>query len=388
MSVFGQFLHRPRQVWFRRLNFQIHLWAGIILALYVTVIGVTGSILVFGLELESLATPRQWSGITLQQSTADIAVVISKITARYPHTHIVSLLAPTVSQPVFIAVLQTRKRITVACHPATGAVLAEVHRKSIWLDSVYDLHEDLFAHRTGRVVNGCAAAALLLLSFTGLINWWPGVRNWRRAIRVDFRRRWKRVNFDLHSAVGFWTVLFVVMWASSGIYFVWPARVLELAGRLSPIVNSRPPAVSVSVADEISGLDFHAMLQRAYALDPGTTWKGIVFPASRRSPFSVLMSRSPAIGRDYEDTLYFNPYNGQYISTWQYGVNRSLGDWFIWLQIPLHFGTHWGLLVKLLWAATGLALPLLAVTGLLMYWNRSLSKMWPRKVDPVKAVAV
>jgi uncharacterized iron-regulated membrane protein len=90
----------------------------------------------------------------------------------------------------------------------------------------------------------------------------------------------------------------------------------------------------------------------------------------------MLMSRSPGIGRDYEDTLYFNPYNGAYIATWQYGVNKSLGDWFVWLQIPLHFGTHWGLGIKCLWSAFGLALPTLAVTGLIMYWNRWLSKKW------------
>ena len=82
------------------------------------------------------------------------------------------------------------------------------------------------------------------------------------------------------------------------------------------------------------------------------------------------------VGRDYEDTLFFNPYNGEYMSIWQYGVNKSLGDWIIWLQIPLHFGTHWGFAVKCLWAGVGLALPLLAVTGLLMYWNRFLSKRW------------
>ncbi len=61
--------------------------------------------------------------------------------------------------------------------------------------------------------------------------------------------------------------------------------------------------------------------------------------------------------------LYFNPYSGEYISTWRYGVNQSLGDWIIWLQVPLHFGTYWGLGVKIVWAVAGLAIPLLAVTG-------------------------
>ncbi len=88
------------------------------------------------------------------------------------------------------------------------------------------------------------------------------------------------------------------------------------------------------------------------------------------------MRRGNSVGREYVDTVYFNPYSGDYISTWRYGVNQSLGDWIIWSQVPLHFGTYWGLGVKLVWAAAGLAIPLLAITGLLMYWNRALRRRW------------
>ena len=85
----------------------------------------------------------------------------------------------------------------------------------------------------------------------------------------------------------------------------------------------------------------------------------------------------------------FNPYTGGYISTWQYGVNQSAGDWLIWLQVPLHFGTTWGPVVKIVWAAAGLSFPLLAVTGLLMYWNRYLRRKWKhlRKARPAAVAA-
>ena len=376
MSLLGQFIQHPQQLLLRRMNFQIHLWAGIILALYVVVIGLTGSVLVFGLELEKLVDPDPWPGIVSRPPVADLAQVIEVLRTAYPHTHIVSVIAPNDIDPVFIATLQSQHRFKVACYPVTGQLLGEVPNRHSHLDWVYALHEDLLSGRTGRVVNACFAAALLLVSLTGLVNWWPGIKQWTRAIKIDFRRRWKRVNFDLHSAAGFWSFGFLLLWAASGIYFTWPAKSLALINSFSPIVNSRPPAVLVDRQDEITLLDFHAMLSKAQTIDPGAHIEGIIFPFSRRSPFELLMSRSPGHGRDNEDTLYFNPYNSQYISTWHYGVNKTLGDWIIWLQIPLHFGTHWGLAVKCLWALLGLSLPLLAVTGLLMYWNRSLSKTW------------
>ena len=39
---------------------------------------------------------------------------------------------------------------------------------------------------------------------------------------------------------------------------------------------------------------------------------------------------------------------------------------------PLHFGTLWGMGVKILWSLMGLGVAVLSVTGLLMYWNRKL----------------
>jgi len=383
MGFFSQCLHHPQQLWIRRFNFQVHLWIGVILALYVILIGVTGSILVFGAELEKIENPSPWPKLRSQESVGDIAIVIENLAARYPHTHIVSVMAPTPVEPVFTAILQSRRRITVACHPYTSEVLGEVIGRASRLDWVYDLHENLLARRKGRVVNGTAAGFLLLLAFTGAVNWWPGLQNWRRALTVDFRRKWKRINFDLHSAVGFWSFVFVVLWTGSGIYFAWPAKIQAFVDRMSPIVNSRPPAITVDPNTEPAKLDFHSILAKSYSVDPGTKWMGVVFPSSRRSPLEMLMSRSPGIGRDYEDTVYFNPYNGDYISLWQYGVNKSLGDWFVWLQIPLHFGTHWGVGIKCLWAAFGLALPTLAVTGLVMYWNRWLTKKWPRRAQSI-----
>jgi uncharacterized iron-regulated membrane protein len=88
------------------------------------------------------------------------------------------------------------------------------------------------------------------------------------------------------------------------------------------------------------------------------------------------MLRGGGTGREYEDIVYFNPYTGQYLATWKYGDNKSLGDWLVWSQVPLHFGTSWGLSIKIIWAAAGMVIPLLTVTGLLMNWNRVLRRKW------------
>jgi uncharacterized iron-regulated membrane protein len=180
------------------------------------------------------------------------------------------------------------------------------------------------------------------------------------------------VNFDLHRAAGFWTLAIVSFWGISGVYFGWSRETLSLVERISPVVSAMPPAVKVEPRIAAVRPDLHAMLAQAAGLDPGTTLREISFPSGRRAPLEISMQRAGTRGAQFADTLYFDPYDGRFLTVWKYGVNRSLGDWIVWSQIPLHFGTFWGLGAKILWAAFSLSIPLLCVTGALMYWNRYL----------------
>ena len=121
-----------------------------------------------------------------------------------------------------------------------------------------NLHVNLLAGPTGRIVNGVCAILLTLLSLTGAVIWWPGIAKWRRSLTINPRANWKRINWDLHSAVGFWTFAFFFMWSFTGIYLVFPAPFETFINRFAPLEyyrlasqESEPPspAVIVRVAD-------------------------------------------------------------------------------------------------------------------------------------------
>ena len=130
---------------------------------------------------------------------------------------------------------------------------------------ILDLHESLLIpiHRTGRVLNGLGGALLLLLNLTGMVIWWPGVRNWTRALKVDFQRNWRRINFDLHLAVGFWTVLIASFWAFSAIYFAWPREIFRFVNSLSPVITARAPSISVAPESDAPEPDLRSLVKRA-----------------------------------------------------------------------------------------------------------------------------
>lgn len=68
--------------------------------------------------------------------------------------------------------------------------------------------------------------------------------------------------------------------------------------------------------------------------------------------------------------------NSVTLTVWHRGINPTLGSKFLSLLGPLHFGTQWGLTVKVIWFLLGISLAVLSTTGPIMYWNRVLAKKW------------
>ena len=100
----------------------------------------------------------------------------------------------------------------------------------------------------------------------------------------------------------------------------------------------------------------------------------VVLPRENHDPLVVVVAGDASFRRATH--ILFDPGTGSVLRTWQRGNAAAFGGAFLpWLS-DLHFGESWGWPVKALWAAFGLVLPVLAVTGALMYWNRFLAKKW------------
>ncbi len=158
MTALQQWLQHPERSGVRKTLFQIHLWVGAGAGLYVMLMSLTGSIIVFRNELSG------WFPIE-------------------------------------------------------------------WL---VKLHENLLFGEKGRLVNGIGAIAVTTICLTGAMIWWPGLKNWRRSLKVSWRSRLARFNWDAHSAVGIWCFLFVLMWGISGFYFSFPQAFYAPASLVDP----------------------------------------------------------------------------------------------------------------------------------------------------------
>jgi uncharacterized iron-regulated membrane protein len=322
MNSRERWLRRPKSLWLRKALFQVHLWTGIALGLYVFVISVSGSALVFRNELyNSLWPGPKTVVISGPRLTRDqLRAAARRAYPRYSVSWIWDAKQP--NQAIEIWMDRNGGKKQRLFDPYTGQDLGESRPYSIqilaWLA---DLHVNLLSGGAGRLVNGAGALFVLLLSLTGGVLWWPGIRAWRRGLTIQRTANWKLFNWQLHSVIGLWTLPLVFMFGIVGTYAGFPHPFQVFVNRIAPL--------------------------DVYRLEPQAS----LVPAT---PFVLVDGPTARPPRFVRPKL-------------------STGDKIIRWFSYLHFGNFGGWPSKALWMLIGLAPAVLFVTGVLMWWNRVLS---------------
>jgi uncharacterized iron-regulated membrane protein len=224
MSVWQRWLQQPQRVWLRRAMFQIHLWTGLALGLYIVMLSLTGSALVYRNELNRwLATPRPQFDPAAKRLTKDEMTAAAQ--RAYPG-YTVTRVGDRINRrnPVIeVWVERGTEKKERLFNPYTGDDLGDsITQGELNLIWVARLHDELLFDRAGKYWNGAFSGVWTILVITGLIVWWPGVSRWKRSLGIKVRGGWKRFNWDLHSAFGFWLFLFMLVWGVSGVYLGIP----------------------------------------------------------------------------------------------------------------------------------------------------------------------
>ena len=234
-------MQAPQNVRLRKAIFQIHLWTGIGLGIYIFVICLSGSVLVYRNELYTYYGPQPVIVDSAGMSLGDDGLERAARQA-YPGYEIRDVRpGATPNHAVEISLSRDDDRIRRLFDPFTGEDLGDPlplgYRITGWL---LDLHDNLLGGETGRRVNGIGALFLFVLSITGAVIWWPGILRWRRSLTINRRADWKLFNWSLHSTFGFWCWPFLLLWALTGAYLSFPAFFISIVDYLEPFDMSNP----------------------------------------------------------------------------------------------------------------------------------------------------
>jgi uncharacterized iron-regulated membrane protein len=236
LTAWQRWVRKPQQIWLRRALFQTHLWSGIGVGLYIFMISITGSVLVYWNELYRAVTPQPIVSTSSAPRLTEEQLVAAALRL-YPGYRMVKIShARNLDQAVSISLQRGDRLKHRLFDPRSGSDLGDSVPTGMRVVAfILDLHDNLLAGPTGRTVNGVGAFAVLAVALSGIVIWWPGSKTWRRSLTLHRGLGWKRLTWHLHSMIGFWSLGFVLVFGLSGIYLCFPEWFQDIADRLQPV---------------------------------------------------------------------------------------------------------------------------------------------------------
>ena len=378
----------------RKLWLSVHLWLGLLLGLFLAVFGITGSILVFYEEIDNVLNadlrivqaPVQGESAfhsLAEIQSAAVAAMPPQAKLGFVNYPVDATSSYRFSFAIPTAVTDEKDEWQVHVDPYTAKVQgkhlikkAEDILPSAFIPFVFRLHFALLSGETGGIIVGIMGVILLFSVLTGLIVWWPLTGNWRRVLSIKRRASVERFNHDLHQTSGFYTfpILFAVL--LSGVYMNLPDQFMALVKQLSPGTQGfmdNPHSLPGQGKKPIGLAQALSIVQTHY---PEGRVNGMSFPDGETGVYNISISDVPELSWFWsERQVIVDQYNGAILKVQDPSTRSTAGQTFVDWQWPLHSGKAFGWTGRILVFLTGLACPVLFITGLIRWLQKRRAKL-------------
>lgn len=388
----------------------IHRWAGLTLALFLAVAGLTGSLLPWIEELEAATAPQlhnsRWTG------TPDPLRIRDEVLARYPGATLDFLpLSVEPGKALRLHLSWLDPKTGLEREPGQGSpawddlfvnpVTGQEQGRREWgniaqgprnlMPFIYRLHYSLALGTIGTFVFGLAALIWTVDCFVGFYLTLPPrtykpartpfLERWRPSWRVRWKSTPYKLNFDLHRAGGLWLWPLLLVFAWSSVSFNLPqvhVPVMEALGAKDArrlLIDSALPTPRNAPA-----LDFRhavargeqlaertAMQQGLVPLHDGERW---IWHVPTSGLYVYGFTTAADIGHHGGGTrIAFDSNTGALRGVdWPSGANAT-NTFSNWLA-ALHMAQVFGLPYRVFVSALGLLVTMLSVTGVVIWLKK------------------
>lgn len=390
---------------FHRLIFRLHFYAGIIIAPFLLILAITGSIYLFNTEIEDALHP-DWRFATAQGEHIRPEQMAASAIAAYPGSRVSRIDLPTATNRTAIVFLTPEQGQPFRVH--VDPVSGEAKGSFIYEDTLIGwsdrMHGALLMGDFGDGIVELASCWAILLIGTGLYLWWPRGANGLGGIvypRLDLRGRalWR----DIHGVVGMWTSVFLLFLLMTGLPWStqWGTNLNNVMGAVG---MGYPAAYRTHIGGH--GATPSAETQKVLAdANPGVAWTleqapaphshvghdasssvsidvkvaaDVFARAGMTTAYRLVYPRNEHdvfTGYTYPDqpegqrTIHIDQYTGQIVNDVSFG-DYGVGAQTVELGVAIHMGNYFGFANQLLMLAASLGGALLALTGPIMWLKR------------------
>lgn len=354
---YGRFM--SSMIRLRRTWFQIHKWIGIILAILIIPLSLSGAALVWHDWLDEQVNPKRYPEVSSEMlQPSAYTEIANKLLS--PGERIASVSFPIEKGSVQVTTSKAAQgggrpqRAWIWLDPKTAEPIDRAGSNEGLVRVLHSLHGSLMIPGTGRQIVGWIGVAMLLSSLTGIWLWWPlkgsVTRGFRWSRRPDF-------NSNLHHTGGFWIALPLAVLSATGVWISFPAVFSQFSGGPPAAAGPGGPGASaLPLMLPRQSVDQASAAARSVA---GGRVTNIAWPTDKKAEWTVMVKgRGAPVEvkiKDLDASAKLSPAKPETLARTMRRIHDGTGMPVLW-QIIIFIG--------------GILPVALAVTGILM-WLRT-----------------
>lgn len=372
-----------------------HFYAGLITLPFMIIIAVTGGIYLYKDEINEALYGHLRAVEAREAPTLPPSVLSAAALEAAPGT-LKAYLPPAAPDRAAVVKIapEEGEKTAVYVNPYDGAVLGQhwdaglAGSPAMWL--VRKLHSLEYVGWWGNRIIEAAAGWAVVLTITGLYLWWPRGRGvgvaWPR--RTKGRSLWR----DIHAVTGAYAAIFIAFLAVTGLPWsgVWGSNFYDLSykagigmpdgywgkyptsdatvgqtlDRAPWIMEKAPMPLSQASRDGVPvGLDAIVAKAEEIGVHPGFT---VNMPGGAEGVFTASVYPDDIT---YERVVHFDQYTGEVLFDMSLADLGALGRAAEW-GISVHMGQEFGVLNQILMTLACVAIILMSVAAIVMWWKR------------------
>lgn len=371
----------------KKVLFQVHWFFGITAGLVLALMGITGALYSFEDEIVDALNPDVLF-VQPQGRQLSLAEMVSKVEAQGKDKVAmfrIDVGGDRIAQVWFTPPPGQRRGEMHNFNPYTGAFTEDAVGQDFF-GFILNLHRFLAAGEYGKQVTAACTLILIFFCLSGLYLRWPRKPlNWRVWLTMDWAKKGRSFNWDLHSVFGTWCLIIYLLLAITGLMwsYDWFSNGMTkligdppVAGEQRRGAGARPVPAAKEAPKEIaaSAPDYDAIWQTIQsAAGPDLKAYNLRMPQSPGQMATVFYLLKTAPHARALNQISLDPADGTLKAVSRYS-EKGLGSQLLISNYALHTGSYFGLIGRIVVTVAALLMPLFFVTGWLLYLDRRRKK--------------
>lgn len=355
----------------------LHLWLGLASGIVIVIVSFTGCILVFESEIKDLTLPYLFADNPENKAELPPSVLHKEIQKALPGKEIHSVWYHGKGRTAHFS-LDSDSAVYI--NPYTGKIVAMIDHEDFF-HFILEGHTSLWLeNEIGSGIIEYSTLIFLILLISGIVLWWPkkwNKSNTNKSFKVKWKAKFKRVNYDLHNVLGFYSLLIALIITFTGLImgFSWFSKgIFWLTSGGDSIPAYVRPYSDTTHVTKLASIENVDKAWRIGVEKIGVYNKDAIivsFPDHYSEPISLCTDMANGSWR----YVYLDQHTLKQLPSSEIQIDElGVGKWLRRTNYALHVGAIGNIPTKILYFLASLIATSLPITGFYIWWGKGKKK--------------